>query len=143
MSSRGLSYSPPPLTTSKKRKAPATASNTKVKRTKKAQHLQPSTSNPRIVDPFANAKEIIHKAIAAPTSLAVPGDEDGFRSWVLSVAEYAKSLEGSVAVAGSSGQLGPPPKTAQQITAEAERIAQAVNAGICRQMPWKSTCTDG
>ncbi|KAG8781341.1 hypothetical protein FRC12_021977 [Ceratobasidium sp. 428] len=143
MSSRGLSYSPPPLATSKKRKAPAAASNTQAKRTKKAQQPQSSISKPRIVDPFANAKEIIQKAIAAPNSFAVPGDEDGFRSWVLSVAEYAKSLEGSVAVAGSSGQLGPPPKTAQQIAAEAEHIAKAVNKDICRQLPWRSTCTEG
>ncbi|KAG8714702.1 hypothetical protein FRC09_017340 [Ceratobasidium sp. 395] len=143
MSNRGLSYSPPPVTTSKKRKAPAAASDIKAKRTKKAQQPQPSTSKPRIIDPFAGAKKIIRKATNAPNSFAVPRDEDGVRSWVLSVVEYAKSLEGSVAVAGSSGQLGSPPKTAQQITAEAERIAQAVNAGICRQMPWKSTCTDG
>ncbi|KAG8712115.1 hypothetical protein FRC12_023795 [Ceratobasidium sp. 428] len=131
MSDRDLSYSPPPKG-SRKRKSTAATNNTKSKR--------PKT---QLADPFANAKEIIHKALASPDSFAVPDDEDGFRSWVLSIAEYAKSLEGSVAVAGSSGQPGPPPKTAQQVTREAKLIAEMVNKGITKQMSWKPNCKEG
>ncbi|KAG8783123.1 hypothetical protein FRC12_020077 [Ceratobasidium sp. 428] len=130
------SASPPtsPIPTSKKRKAP-TSTTTKAKRTKKTQPL---------ADPFANAKAEIHNALASPNSFDVPTDEVGVRSLVLSIAEYAKGLEGSVAVAGSSGQaVGPPPKTAEQIKTEAERVRASVNRGITKLMSWKPTCKQG
>ncbi|KAG8712117.1 hypothetical protein FRC09_020213 [Ceratobasidium sp. 395] len=128
------SASPPasPIPTTKKRKAP-TSTTTKSKRTKKTQP-----------DPFANAKEEIHNALASPNSFDVPTDEADVRSLVLSIAEYAKSLEGSVAAAGSSGQaVGPPPKTAEQIKTEAQRVRSSVNRGITKLMSWKPTCKQG
>ncbi|KAG9123659.1 hypothetical protein FRC07_014366 [Ceratobasidium sp. 392] len=134
-SDSGLSASSPPppatSTTTKKRKSTTTGNTTRAKRTK----TQP--------DPFANAKATIHNALASPNSFTVPTDEAGVRALVLSIAEYAKSLEGSVAVAGSSGQQGPPPKTAAQIASEAARIADMVNRGITKQMSWKPTCKQG
>ncbi|KAG8711018.1 hypothetical protein FRC08_016429 [Ceratobasidium sp. 394] len=128
MSDRDLSYSPP--ATSKKRKSTSTSSATKSKRTK-------------VQDPFANAKESIQNALASPDSFALPKDEAGMRDLVLSIAEYAKSLEGSVAVAGSSGQPGPPPKTPEQVATEAARIAEMINRGITKQMSWKPNCKTG
>ncbi|KAG8735900.1 hypothetical protein FRC10_010025 [Ceratobasidium sp. 414] len=128
MSDRDLSYSPPPAK-SKKRKA-ATTATTKSKRAK------------TITDPFANAKDAIREALASPDSFAVPINAPGVRALVLSIAEYAKSLEGSVAVAGSSGQA-PPLKTTQQIASEAARIAEMINKGITKQMCWKPNCNDG
>jgi hypothetical protein len=117
-----LSYSPPPIESkSKKRKSAGGAGSSK-KRTK----TQP--------DPFANAKSIIQNVIASPDSFALPEDDEGFREWLLSVSQYAKSLEGSVAVAGSSGNPGPPPKTPEQIAAEVARISDMVNNGIRKQM---------
>ncbi|KAG8781340.1 hypothetical protein FRC12_021976 [Ceratobasidium sp. 428] len=133
--STSASDSPPasPIPTTKKRKAP-TSTTTKAKRTKKTQPP----------DPFANAKEEIHNALASPTSFIVPTDEADVRSLVLRIAEYAKSLEGSVAAAGSSGQsVGPPPKTAEQIKTEAERVRASVNRGITKLMSWKPTCKQG
>ncbi|KAG8735901.1 hypothetical protein FRC10_010026 [Ceratobasidium sp. 414] len=128
LSDRDLSYSPPP--TSKKRKS-STSNAAKPKRAK----TQP--------DPFANAKESIWNALALPGSFALPKDEAGMRDLVLSIAEYAKTLEGSVAVAGTSGQPGPPPKTPEQIASEAARIADMVNRGIKKQMSWKPNCKTG
>ncbi|KAG9121068.1 hypothetical protein FRC07_003116 [Ceratobasidium sp. 392] len=132
MSDRERSYSPPPINSSKKRKSTSTSNATKTKR-----------ARTQIMDPFASAKEIVQNALASPNSFAVPEDEDGSRTWVLSISEYAKSLEGSVAVAGSSGQTGPPPKTAYQIECEAARIAEMVNKGIKKQMSWKPNCKEG
>ncbi|KAG9093698.1 hypothetical protein FRC06_011405 [Ceratobasidium sp. 370] len=130
MSDRDLSYSPPPArSTSKKRKA-STSTTSKSKRAK------------TLTDPFANAKDAIQQALASPNSFAVPTDAPGVRCLVLSIAEYAKSLEGSVAVAGSSGQA-PPLKTPQQIGSEAGRVAEMVNKGITKQMCWKPNCNDG
>ncbi|KAG8714703.1 hypothetical protein FRC09_017341 [Ceratobasidium sp. 395] len=139
-SDNGLSTSdsasppPSPIPTTKKRKAPTSTTTTKAKRTKKTQPP----------DPFANAKEEIHNALASPNSFIVPADEADVRSLVLRIAEYAKSLEGSVAAAGSSGQaVGPPPKTAEQIKTEAERVRSSVNRGITKLMSWKPTCKQG
>ncbi|KAG9123660.1 hypothetical protein FRC07_014367, partial [Ceratobasidium sp. 392] len=120
------------------------STTTKSKRTKTQQSTAKTSTG--VTDPFVNAKDIIQKALAAPNSFTAPRDEDEFRAWLLSVSEYAKSLEGSVAVAESSGQLGPPPKTTEQLATEAARIADAVNKGLSRQMPteqWRSTCTEG
>ncbi|KAG8720163.1 hypothetical protein FRC08_001053 [Ceratobasidium sp. 394] len=132
-----LSNSPPPVeltaSTSTKRKSTANPDSApKKKRTKKTQP-----------DPFANAKEIVQNVLASPDSFAMPKDDAEVRGWMLSVAQYAKSLEGSVAVAGSSGQPAPPPKTPQQIQAEVERIADMVNKGIRKQMSWKPSCKHG
>lgn len=53
---------------------------------------------------------------------------------MVEISKYAKSLEGSVAVAGGSGNLGPPPKTAEQIASEVEKLANMINRGITKQM---------
>jgi hypothetical protein len=117
-----LSFSPAPVaSTSTKRKSTSGAGPAK-KRTK----TQP--------DPFANTKSIIQNVITSPDSFELPQDEADVRNLVLSIAQYAKSLEGSVAVAGSSGKPGPPPKTSEQIASEVERIADMVNKGIRKQM---------
>ncbi|QRV92071.1 hypothetical protein RhiJN_20089 [Ceratobasidium sp. AG-Ba] len=132
-----LSYSPPPAETaassSTKRKSTSNAESApKRKRTKKAQP-----------DPFAGAKEIVQTVLAAPDSFDIPKEESEVRKWMSSIAQYAKSLEGSVAVAGNSGQPAPPPKSSAQIEAEVNRIADMINKGIRKQMSWKPSCKTG
>ncbi|QRV77251.1 hypothetical protein RhiJN_05266 [Ceratobasidium sp. AG-Ba] len=146
MSDRGLSYSPPPVgTKSKKRKAATTSTTTttttKSKRTKTVQ--QPTKVAQHLLDPFANAKESIRKALASPNSFELPDDEASMRGLVLSISEYAKSLEASVAIAVTSGQPGPAPKPSEQIKTEAEKIAATIKSGIIKQMTWRSTTFEG
>ncbi|KAG9100715.1 hypothetical protein FS749_013404 [Ceratobasidium sp. UAMH 11750] len=131
MSDSDLSYSPPPKS-SKKRKAPTTTT-TKSKRAKTTVITNP--------DPFADAKNTIREALASPDSFAVPLDAKGVRSLVLGVVEYAKSLEGAVAVGGAGGSSSL--KTVQEVSSEAGRFAEMVNKGITKQMCWKPNCNDG
>eukprot|EP01099_Mayorella_cantabrigiensis_P005328 TRINITY_DN4218_c0_g1_i1.p1 TRINITY_DN4218_c0_g1~~TRINITY_DN4218_c0_g1_i1.p1 ORF type:complete len:214 (-),score=18.34 TRINITY_DN4218_c0_g1_i1:196-792(-) len=123
-----LSFSPPP----------AASTATKRKSTGKA----PAAKRAK-TDPYANTKSIIQGVLASPESFALPGNEAEVRSLVLSIAQYAKSLEGSMAVAGSSGKPAPPPKTAEEVAAEADRLATMINRGISKQMSWKPSCKTG
>ncbi|CAE6436688.1 unnamed protein product [Rhizoctonia solani] len=123
----------PPLesgATGTKRKSTAGASTSK--RTK--------TSQP---DPFADTKNAIQTVLASPESFVLPSGEAEYRKLVLSIAQYAKSLEGSIAVAGNAGVTAPPAKTPEQVSAEAERIINQINRGISKLMAWKPSCKTG
>ncbi|CAE6440380.1 unnamed protein product [Rhizoctonia solani] len=127
-----LSQSPPPepVSAGTKRKSTAGASTSKRAKTSKS-------------DPFADTKNVIQTVLASPESFSLPSGEVEYRKLVVSIAQYAKSLEGSVAVAGSTSKAAPPPKTPEQVLAEAERITNQINRGISKLMAWKPSCKTG
>lgn len=110
---------------------PAATTSTKRKSTGKAPAAKRAKTQP---DPYANTKAIIQGVLASPGSFALPAGEVEIRNLVLSIAQYAKSLEGSVAVAGSTGKPAPPPKTPEEVAAEVDRLSNVVNRGISKQM---------
>ncbi|CAE6436248.1 hypothetical protein ACGC1H_005719 [Rhizoctonia solani] len=94
-------------------------------------------------DPFAHTKGTIQTILASPETFSLPSGDSEYRQLVVSIAQYAKSLEGSIAVAGSSSKAAPPPKTAEQVSAEAERIINQIDRGISKLMTWKTSCKTG
>ncbi|CAE7145800.1 unnamed protein product [Rhizoctonia solani] len=95
-------------------------------------------------DPFANTKNTIQTILAAPETFSLPNGESEYRQLVVSLAQYAKSLEGSIAVAGqSAAKAAPPPKTPEQVSAEAERVINQIDRGISKSMVWKTSCKTG
>ncbi|CAE6469325.1 unnamed protein product [Rhizoctonia solani] len=98
------------------------------------------TSQP---DPFINTKNNIQIILASPETFSLPNGDSEYRQLVVSIAQYAKSLEGSVAVAGSSSKPAPPPKTVEQVSAEAERVIGQIDRGISKLMVWKANCKTG
>ncbi|KDN34736.1 hypothetical protein RSAG8_12178, partial [Rhizoctonia solani AG-8 WAC10335] len=118
-----LSNPPPPEAASAGTKRKSTAGASASKRAKTTQS-----------DPFANTKNAIQTILASPETFSLPGGDSEYRQLVVSIAQYAKSLEGSIAVAGSSTKAAPPPKTPEQVSAEAERITDQINRGISKLM---------
>ncbi|EUC63138.1 hypothetical protein RSOL_480490 [Rhizoctonia solani AG-3 Rhs1AP] len=116
----------------------ATSTGTKRKSTAGA-----STSKRAKTDPFANTKDTIQTILASPETFSLPSGDSEYRQLVVSIAQYAKSLEGSISVAGSSSKAAPPPKTAEQISAEAERVISQIDRGISKLMTWKTSCKTG
>ncbi|ELU36715.1 hypothetical protein AG1IA_09256 [Rhizoctonia solani AG-1 IA] len=107
--------------TGTKRKSTAGASSSKRAKTSQS-------------DPFADTKNAIQMVLASPESFVLPSGDGEYRKLVVSIAQYAKSLEGSVAVAGNGGIAAPPAKTPEQVSAEAERIINQINRGISKLM---------
>ncbi|CAE6433612.1 unnamed protein product [Rhizoctonia solani] len=126
-------FQPLPLasdSTGTKRKSTAGASSSKRAKTSQS-------------DPFADTKNAIQMVLASPESFVLPSGDGEYRKLVVSIAQYAKSLEGSVAVAGNGGIAAPPAKTPEQVSAEAERIINQINRGISKLMVWKPSCKTG
>jgi hypothetical protein len=95
------------------------------------------------VDPFADTKSTIQTILASPESFSLPSGDVEYRNLVVSIAQYAKSLEGSVAVAGgSNAKAAPPPKTPEQVSAEASRITNQINRGISKLMAVSVFCCE-
>jgi hypothetical protein len=118
------SFSPPPAaSTSTGTKRKSTGGTSAPKRAKKSQP-----------DPYANAKSLINAALESPESFSLPTGEAEYRKLIITIAEYAKSLEGSMVVARSTGKAAPPPKTPEQIAVEAERLSGMISRGISKQM---------
>ncbi|CAE7145794.1 unnamed protein product [Rhizoctonia solani] len=131
-----LSYSPEPAaSSSRKRKSTAGGAAQPKKPRGRSKKSQP--------DPYEAAKGYVNSVIAAPESFDLPEDEEDVREMFAAVARYAKSLEGSVAVAGQTGRDAPPPKTPEQIQAEVTRIKTLINRGIKKLMTWKPSCKYG
>ncbi|CAE6521608.1 unnamed protein product [Rhizoctonia solani] len=95
------------------------------------------------VDPYATAKGYIDAILGPPDSFSLPESPQDILEMLKTVAEYAKNLEGSVAVASCTGQDAPPPKTAEQLAADVERLQTIINRGVTKQMSWKPSCRDG
>ncbi|CAE6446273.1 unnamed protein product [Rhizoctonia solani] len=126
-----LSFSPEPV--SKKRKSTATSSTQAPKKPRsRGKKSQP--------DPHEAAKRYVEAVLAAPDSFDLPKDAESTRDIMAAIAQYAKSLEGSVAVAGRTGRDAPAPKTPAQIEEEVLRIKNLINRGIKKLMTWKPSC---
>ncbi|CEL56859.1 hypothetical protein RSOLAG1IB_08137 [Rhizoctonia solani AG-1 IB] len=126
-----LSFSPEPV--SRKRKSTGTSSSQTTKKPRgRGKKSQP--------DPYEAAKGYVEDVIAAPGSFDLPEDVESIRAMMATIAQYAKSLEGSVAVAGRTGRDAPPPKTPAQIEEEVSRIKNLINRGIKKLMTWKPSC---
>ncbi|KAH7337293.1 hypothetical protein B0J17DRAFT_574499, partial [Rhizoctonia solani] len=121
----------PPASASTGTKRKSTASTSASKRVKMAH------------DPFTGTKSVIQTILASPESFSLPSGDSEYRKLVVSIAQYAKSLEGSVVVAGSTAKPAPPPKTPEQVLAEAQLITSQINRGISKLMAWKPNCKYG
>ncbi|KAB5590922.1 hypothetical protein CTheo_5616 [Ceratobasidium theobromae] len=130
-----LSNSPPP--------APSTSTAAGTKRKSTGETSAPKRAKKSQPDPYAQVKSIIHTVLESPETFSLPTGEAEFRRLVVAIASYAKSLEGSIAVASSTGKPAPPPKTPEQVTVEADRLTDMINRGISKQMSWKPSCKTG
>ncbi|CUA75274.1 hypothetical protein RSOLAG22IIIB_05811 [Rhizoctonia solani] len=129
-----LSYSPEPVSKSRKRKS-ASSSATRATKKPRAKKSPP--------DPYQTAKDYVESALADPQSFYLPDDYQEIRDMISTITQYTKSLEGSVAVANQTGRDAPTLKTAQQIQEEASTIKGVIHRGIKKLMIWRSTCTEG
>ncbi|KAL5632863.1 hypothetical protein ACGC1H_005720 [Rhizoctonia solani] len=130
-----LSYSPEPAASSSRKRKSAGSGAKRATKKPRGKKSPP--------DPYETAKGHVESVTASPESFHLPEDDEAIREMIATIAQYTKSLEGSVAVASQTGRDAPPLKTAQQIQAEASTIKGVINRGIKKLMTWKSTCTEG
>ncbi|EUC63137.1 hypothetical protein RSOL_480480, partial [Rhizoctonia solani AG-3 Rhs1AP] len=129
-----LSYSPEPVASSSRKRKSAGSGAKRATKKSRGKKSPP--------DPYETAKSHVESVLAAPESFRLPEDDQEIREMIATIAQYTKSLEGSIAVA-QTGRDAPPLKTAQQIQKEASTIKGVINRGIKKLMTWKSTCTEG
>ncbi|KAG8731667.1 hypothetical protein FRC11_002999 [Ceratobasidium sp. 423] len=126
---------------------PTPAPSSSRKRKSSGADSAPALKKPRgrkvKVDPYATAKGHISAILGPPDSFSLPENPQDIVDILRTVAQYAKSLEDSVAVASCTGQDAPPPKTAEQLAADVERLKTIINRGVTKQMSWKPSCRDG
>ncbi|KAF8688207.1 hypothetical protein RHS03_09764, partial [Rhizoctonia solani] len=126
-----LSFSPEPVT--RKRKSTGASSTQATKKPRgRGKKSQP--------DPYEAAKGYVDSVLAAPESFDLPEDSESIRDMMATIAQYAKSLEGSIAVAGRTGRDAPLLKTPTQIEEEITRITNLINRGVKKLMTWKPSC---
>ncbi|KEP48075.1 hypothetical protein V565_134620, partial [Rhizoctonia solani 123E] len=129
-----LSYSPEPVASSSRKRKSAGSGAKRATKKSRGKKSPP--------DPYETAKSHVESVLAAPESFRLPEDDQEIREMIATIAQYTKSLEGSIAVA-QTGRDAPPLKTAQQIQKEASTIKGVINRGIKKLMTWKPNCKYG
>ncbi|KAI0065723.1 hypothetical protein BV25DRAFT_1798013, partial [Artomyces pyxidatus] len=80
---------------------------------------------------------LVTAVLANVSKYADPSDPQALGNTVVTLAEYARELEGALANGGTA------PKTQEQLEAAAEKIRKAAASGIKSQMKWRPSCKDG
>ncbi|CAE6452102.1 unnamed protein product [Rhizoctonia solani] len=137
MSDLSYTYSPEPVASSSRKRKSTGSGATQTTKKPRGRGKRSQT------DPYATAKGYMEAVLADPESFRLPDDEQEAKEMFAMIAQYAKSLEGSVAVAGQTGRDAPPPKAPAQIEAEVARIKTLIYRGIKKLMTWKPNCKYG
>ncbi|KAK7696161.1 hypothetical protein QCA50_000812 [Cerrena zonata] len=82
-------------------------------------------------------KLTVSEILANTDAYPIPEDDTEIRKLLVTLAQYARSLEGQVA------SLMPQPKSAEELDDAMEKIRKAAAAGIKKQMGWKPSCKTG
>lgn len=83
------------------------------------------------------AIDLVDAILTDPADFDIPDDDDELRNIMVSLAEYARTLEGRAATtSASAGGMGTaaPEKSPEELLVEAEKIRKAAVAGIKKQM---------
>lgn len=86
-----------------------------------------------IVDPHAQAKQLVQSILGGPATFPVPLDEVATRAQLLSLAQYASALAAGE-VAGAEGTRIVKAKSVDEVAELAEKLRRTVRSQIQKQM---------
>jgi len=122
---------PPPVTKGRKRASDGASSSSASKKLRTTTAL---TVNTPVQDPVAQA--LVTKVLANVHTYVDQTNPNALGNAVVTLAAYARALEGALTAAGSgSGNVvGPSMKSPESLKAAAEKIRKAAVSGIKKQM---------